>query len=132
VIERRSMEYLEAGADIIETNTFNGTTISMADYDLDTVLRSSSITTPLPCWPCTAQSTWPPTRFRKFVAGAPVSQQDAVSLAVCGELQSSVVSPTTKLCSHPYLLSSEAEQGYGYCRLSTDYSHQPRHLDGKK
>jgi len=26
--------FLEAGADIIETNTFNGTTISMADYDM--------------------------------------------------------------------------------------------------
>lgn len=28
------MQYLEAGADIIETNTFNGTTISQADYEL--------------------------------------------------------------------------------------------------
>jgi 5-methyltetrahydrofolate--homocysteine methyltransferase len=27
--------YLEAGADIIETNTFNSTMISMADYELD-------------------------------------------------------------------------------------------------
>ena len=29
--------FMEAGADIIETNTFNGTTISMFDYGLDTV-----------------------------------------------------------------------------------------------
>eukprot|EP00878_Enallax_costatus_P040558 GHUV01046868.1.p1 GENE.GHUV01046868.1~~GHUV01046868.1.p1 ORF type:complete len:162 (-),score=77.39 GHUV01046868.1:442-927(-) len=28
------MQYLEGGADIIETNTFNGTTISQADYEL--------------------------------------------------------------------------------------------------
>ncbi len=27
--------YLEAGSDIIETNTFNGTTISMADYNME-------------------------------------------------------------------------------------------------
>ncbi|VAW54076.1 5-methyltetrahydrofolate--homocysteine methyltransferase, partial [hydrothermal vent metagenome] len=27
-------QYLEAGADIIETNTFNATTVSMADYDM--------------------------------------------------------------------------------------------------
>jgi len=27
--------YLEAGADIIETNTFNGTSISQADYGLE-------------------------------------------------------------------------------------------------
>jgi 5-methyltetrahydrofolate--homocysteine methyltransferase len=26
--------YLQAGADIIETNTFNGTTISQGDYEL--------------------------------------------------------------------------------------------------
>ena len=29
------MAFLEAGADIIETNTFNGTTISQSDYELD-------------------------------------------------------------------------------------------------
>ena len=28
-------EYLEAGADIIETNTFNATRVSMADYDME-------------------------------------------------------------------------------------------------
>lgn len=37
VIAEIHTAFLEAGADIIETNTFNGTTISMADYDLDTV-----------------------------------------------------------------------------------------------
>jgi methionine synthase I (cobalamin-dependent) len=36
IIEEIHIKYLEAGADIIETNTFNGTTISMADYGLDT------------------------------------------------------------------------------------------------
>ncbi|WP_414830916.1 homocysteine S-methyltransferase family protein [Alteromonas sp. H39] len=30
-------EYLEAGADIIETNTFNATTIAMADYDMQSL-----------------------------------------------------------------------------------------------
>jgi 5-methyltetrahydrofolate--homocysteine methyltransferase len=34
VIEQIHMDYLNAGADIIETNTFNGTTISQADYEL--------------------------------------------------------------------------------------------------
>ena len=37
IIEEIHTKYLEAGADLIETNTFNGTTISMADYGLDTV-----------------------------------------------------------------------------------------------
>lgn len=35
IIEAIHSEYLEAGADIIETNTFSGTTIAMADYHME-------------------------------------------------------------------------------------------------
>ncbi|RUA24024.1 MAG: methionine synthase [Bacteroidetes bacterium] len=35
IIEAIHKEYLEVGADIIETNTFNGTKISMADYGME-------------------------------------------------------------------------------------------------
>ncbi len=35
IIEEIHGNYLEAGADIIETNTFNGTSVSMADYGLE-------------------------------------------------------------------------------------------------
>jgi 5-methyltetrahydrofolate--homocysteine methyltransferase len=35
VIKAIHNEYLEAGADILETNTFNATTIAMADYDME-------------------------------------------------------------------------------------------------
>jgi len=34
-IQEVHRKYLEAGADIIETNTFSGTTIAMADYELE-------------------------------------------------------------------------------------------------
>ena len=34
IIKAIHAEYLEAGADIIETNTFNATTIAMGDYDM--------------------------------------------------------------------------------------------------
>jgi 5-methyltetrahydrofolate--homocysteine methyltransferase len=34
IIEAIHIQYLEGGADIIETNTFNGTSISQADYNL--------------------------------------------------------------------------------------------------
>ena len=37
-------QYLEAGADIIETNTFNATTISMADYDMQAISREIGCT----------------------------------------------------------------------------------------
>ena len=35
--------YLEAGADIIETNTFNSTTISQADYEMEVVSREINV-----------------------------------------------------------------------------------------
>ncbi len=35
MIKQIHKEYLEAGADIIETNTFNSTRISMADYQME-------------------------------------------------------------------------------------------------
>ena len=34
------VQYLEAGADIVETNTFNSTSISMADYQLESTPTS--------------------------------------------------------------------------------------------
>lgn len=36
-------EYLAAGADIIETNTFNATTISMADYDMQSLATEINV-----------------------------------------------------------------------------------------
>jgi len=38
VIESIHREYLEAGADIVETNTFNSTSISQADYHLEDIV----------------------------------------------------------------------------------------------
>jgi 5-methyltetrahydrofolate--homocysteine methyltransferase len=43
VIEEVHTAYLEAGADIIETNTFNATTISQADYGLQPVVRELNL-----------------------------------------------------------------------------------------
>jgi 5-methyltetrahydrofolate--homocysteine methyltransferase len=40
VIKAIHSEYLEAGADILETNTFNATTIAMADYDMESYSAS--------------------------------------------------------------------------------------------
>jgi 5-methyltetrahydrofolate--homocysteine methyltransferase len=40
VIKAIHCEYLEAGADILETNTFNATTIAMADYDMESYSAS--------------------------------------------------------------------------------------------
>ena len=37
VIKTIHRQYLDAGADILETNTFNATTIAMADYEMETI-----------------------------------------------------------------------------------------------
>ena len=43
IIEQIHREYLEAGADIIETNTFNATTISMEDYEMASLSREINL-----------------------------------------------------------------------------------------
>lgn len=70
VIAQIHREYLEAGADIIETNTFSGTTIAMADYGMEELVyeinyESAKIAKQL-CEEFTAKN---PDRPR-FVAGA--------------------------------------------------------------
>jgi 5-methyltetrahydrofolate--homocysteine methyltransferase len=43
IIEAIHREYLEAGADIIETNTFSSTTIAQADYDMQSIARELNV-----------------------------------------------------------------------------------------
>jgi 5-methyltetrahydrofolate--homocysteine methyltransferase len=43
VIENIHRAYLAAGADIIETNTFNATAVSMADYDMQPYVREMNL-----------------------------------------------------------------------------------------
>lgn len=87
VIEKIHLEYLAAGADIIETNTFNGTTISMADYALDTVeevqfINRTAAELALKC--TAAHMAANPGGPRKFVAGAigPTNKTLSVSPSV--------------------------------------------------
>jgi 5-methyltetrahydrofolate--homocysteine methyltransferase len=43
IIESVHLEYLEAGADIIETNTFSSNSISQADYKMESVVRELNL-----------------------------------------------------------------------------------------
>src|ERR1700678_3598632 len=43
VIQEIHRQYLEAGADIIETNTFNSTRISMADYGMESLAHELNV-----------------------------------------------------------------------------------------
>ncbi|MGH8023637.1 MAG: homocysteine S-methyltransferase family protein, partial [Limisphaerales bacterium] len=42
LIEEIHLQYLQAGADIIETNTFNAQAISLADYGMESLAREIS------------------------------------------------------------------------------------------
>lgn len=70
IIEQIHREYLEAGSDIIETNTFSGTTIAMADYGMEELVyelnyKSAKIARKV----CDEFTTKTPEKPR-FVAGA--------------------------------------------------------------
>ena len=43
IIKDIHRDYLDAGSDIIETNTFNATTISMADYNMQELAKEINI-----------------------------------------------------------------------------------------
>ncbi len=43
IIQTIHEQYLEAGADIIETNTFNGTAIAQADYGLESIVHELNV-----------------------------------------------------------------------------------------
>ena len=43
IIEEIHRKYLEAGADIIETNTFNATSVSMSDYPTENCSREINL-----------------------------------------------------------------------------------------
>ncbi len=68
IIKGIHMQYLEAGSDIIETNTFNATSISQADYKMEAVVKELNIQSAQIAREATdAYST---TEKPRFVAGA--------------------------------------------------------------
>ncbi len=62
--------YLEAGADIIETNTFNGTSIAMADYKLEHIVKMLNREAAKLARECCAEWTKKTPDKPRFVAGA--------------------------------------------------------------
>ena len=86
VIEEIHLAYLDAGADILETNTFNGTSISQADYELDNLEEVHLINTAAAqlAKRCTAKYMAEHPGTQKFVAGAigPTNKTLSVSPSV--------------------------------------------------
>ncbi|QCR23709.1 methionine synthase [Pontibacter sp. SGAir0037] len=70
VIKQIHLDYLEAGADIIETNTFSGTTIAMADYHLEHIVYELNYESARIAREAADQITARTPKQPRFVAGA--------------------------------------------------------------
>src|SRR6478672_11737626 len=102
------LRYLEAGADIIETNTFNSTAISMADYALE------------------------PFAYELNFAGAKAAKK-AVELALDREpsrplFVAGAMGPTNRTCSISTDVNNPAARGVTYDELVQAYADQTRGL----
>jgi 5-methyltetrahydrofolate--homocysteine methyltransferase len=69
LVRRIHTQYLEAGADVIETNTFNSTSVSMADYGMEALVAELNLAAArLACDAAREREASDPSRPR-FVAG---------------------------------------------------------------
>lgn len=108
IIEAIHRQYLEAGADIIETNTFNSQSISLADYQMETLgYELSRAGAECATRAVVAVQQVQPGR-RCFVAGA--------------------IGPTTKTSSISTDVNSPAARGTTYDQLVQAYGEQVRGL----
>jgi len=102
------LRYLEAGADIIETNTFNSTAISMADYALEPFAYELNFTGARAAKKAVALALERDPSRPRFVAGA--------------------VGPTNRTCSISTDVQSAATRGVTYDELVDAYYEQARGL----
>ncbi len=108
IIEEIHRQYLEAGADIVETNTFNSQAISLADYGMDTL------------------------GYELSKAGAECAKRavEAVQRAQPGRrcFVAGAIGPTTKTSSISTDVNSPAARGTTYDELVKAYGEQVRGL----
>ncbi|MGH7978031.1 MAG: methionine synthase [Limisphaerales bacterium] len=108
IIQDVHRQYLEAGADIIETNTFNAQAISLADYGMESFAREIAAAGA----DCARRAVETVEREQPgrvcFVAGA--------------------IGPTTKTCSFSTDVNNPGARGCTYDELVTAYSEQARGL----
>ncbi|HEY1719360.1 MAG TPA: homocysteine S-methyltransferase family protein, partial [Verrucomicrobiae bacterium] len=104
IIEKIHRQYLEAGADIIETNTFNAQSISLADYGLESLAYELS------------------------KAGAECARRaaDAVEKSQPGRIcfVAGAIGPTTKTSSISTDVNNPGARGTNYDELVAAYSEQ--------
>ena len=106
IISEIHESYLEAGADIIETNTFNATQVSMADYQMESIA------------------------YELNVAGAKLARQaaDKYSTPNKPRFVAGVIGPTSKTCSMSPDVNDPAYRAISFEGLVEDYSASTRGL----
>lgn len=104
VIKDIHRKYLEAGADIIETNTFNAQRISMADYHMQDLCREINLAAARLARELADEYTAKPPHKPRFVAGS--------------------VGPTNKTCSMSPDVNNPALRALTYDELATAYQEQ--------
>lgn len=70
IIEEIHRSYLEAGADILETNTFSATSIAMADYDMQDFVKEINVESAKIAKKVTVEFTLKNPEKPRFVAGS--------------------------------------------------------------
>ena len=109
IIEEIHRQYLEAGADIVETNTFNSQAISLADYQMES-LGYELAKAGAEC-------------ARRAVAAGPSGRS-----LVAGALWPGAIGPTTKTSSISTDVNNSGARGTTYDELVTAYYDQVRGL----
>lgn len=104
VIEEIHRKYLEAGADIIETNTFNATAVSMADYHMQAYCREINLAAARLARKIADEYTARIPEKPRFVAGS--------------------VGPTNKTCSMSPDVNNPAFRALTFDELSEAYREQ--------
>ena len=104
VIQDIHRKYLEAGADIIETNTFSSTVVSMADYHVEEYVREMNLEA---------------VRIAREVADEYTAKNPAKPRFVAGS-----VGPTNKTCSMSPDVNNPAFRALSYDELATAYQQQ--------
>lgn len=104
VIEEIHRKYLEAGADIIETNTFNATSVSMADYHMQPYCREINLAAARLARKVADEFTAKTSGKPRFVAGS--------------------VGPTNKTCSMSPDVNNPAFRALTFDELADAYREQ--------
>lgn len=104
IIEEIHRKYLEQGADIIETNTFSSTSVSMADYHMEAVVREMNLAAARLARCLADEYTQRNPEKPRFVAGA--------------------VGPTNKTCSMSPDVNNPAFRALTFDELCAAYCEQ--------